>query len=66
MSAIHGKAFIEWLRAGGIIPDRTTRVVIEASVTDAVRVYVEQYGQDGLISVEPPPELRGAVVVMKE
>lgn len=59
---IHGRAFLEWPDAAGIIPSKTTRVVIEASINDAVRIYVEQYGDEGLISVEPPPELRGAEI----
>jgi hypothetical protein len=39
--------------------------VIEADVRSAVRIYIEQYGSSELISVEPPPELRGPQIVVK-
>lgn len=53
-----------WLEAAGIIPSRTRRVVIELVAREPVRVYIEQFGTEGLISVEPPPELRGAEITI--
>jgi len=61
---IHGQQFLDWLRASGIIPESTRRVVIDAKVGEVVRMYCEQYGSDALISVEPPSELRGAMVTI--
>lgn len=66
MPPIHGQQFLDWLKAADIIPARTSRVVIEASCRDVVRIYCEQFGTEEMISIEPPPELRGAKVVVKE
>jgi hypothetical protein len=61
---IHGRQFLQWLHEQGIIPGWTTRVVIEASATSIVKVYVESVGTEGLVRVVAPPELKGAEVVV--
>ena len=61
---IHGKQFLNWLKAAGVVPERTIRVVIEASVRGAVCIYAELYGSEGMVEVDPPEMLRGAEVVM--
>jgi hypothetical protein len=65
MSKLHSQAFLDWLKGAGIIPERTRRVVIEATVNELVKIYIEQVGTDELISVEPPPELCGPQIVVK-
>lgn len=57
-----GRDFLSWLAKAGIVPELTRRVVIEASVGDAVRIYAELYGSGEMLSVEPPDALRGAVI----
>ena len=61
---IHSKAFLEWLERFGLIPENTRRVVIEASVDSAVMIYAELFGTSPMVEVDPPPELRGARVVV--
>jgi hypothetical protein len=50
---ILGMKFLEALRDAGIISegDYISRVVIDAGVRDAVKVYVERYGDDRLLQV---------------
>lgn len=65
-TAIHGKDFLDWLERGGITPANTRRVVIDAQVGHATLIYVEGMGSRGMIDVDPPAELRGAVVRVVE
>jgi len=64
IGAIPGKEFIKWLEDAGIIADgaRVARVVIDARAMRPIMVYVEMLGSDKMISVAPPPELRGATI----
>lgn len=48
------QALVDWLRRAGIPVDEVRRVIIDAKVDDAVRVYIEQYGTDRMFKVEPP------------
>lgn len=48
---IHGKDFLGDLIDRGIIPDSAFRVVIEANLHDAVRLYVARYGEEDLLKV---------------
>lgn len=59
---IPGKVFVEWLRAAGIVGERVYRVVIDASVRDVVKVYVEQYGTDLIMKAGIPPEIMDAPI----
>lgn len=61
---IHGRYFLQWLIDNQVVPERTRRVVIEADIGSAVRIYVETWGTESLISVTPPPELKGAQVLI--
>lgn len=54
---IAGKEFLGWLRNAGIIPERTSRVVIDAGADGAVLMYITMYGDESLLSVKPPPAL---------
>ncbi len=60
---IHGREFLNWLAADGIIPNECTRVVIDASHDSPVEMYIEKYGTTGLIEVKPPGELRTAIKI---
>jgi len=55
MSIIHSKAFIDALLASGVVTkeERARRVVIDASIGDAVILYVERYGDSRLLEVIP-------------
>lgn len=62
MTPIYGKEFVEWLRLGGIIPENARRVVIDASVSEATKIYVESFASHAMIEVDIPAELRVAKV----
>lgn len=64
MKTIPGKAFLDWLKREGIVPENTRRVVIDAEANSPIIIYVEMYGGDKLIEVEPPPELRVGVKIV--
>lgn len=64
--AVHGKEFLDWLRTGGIIPENTRRVVIDASVNSATMIYVETFASRKMIEVDVPDEFRGARVQVVE
>lgn len=55
MSVIHGTKFIEALLESGVIAkdERVRRIVIDASATEAVVMYVERYGDSRLLEVIP-------------
>lgn len=57
---ITSDAFISWLRNAGVVTDLARRVVIDSRIGEAVIIYVEQYGTEGLINGLPPPELLSA------
>jgi len=57
-----GKDVMEWLRTMGIVSDLTRRVVIDAVAGEPVKIYVELYGSEEMLAVEPPAALRGAVI----
>ena len=59
-----GRDFLEWLSDAGIVPPTATRVVIEASLVDIVRIYVETYGTEGLVRVLKPKEMVGQAMVL--
>lgn len=63
---ISGRAFLLWLIDNGVIPDRSRRVVIDASYDSIVAIYVETVGTEKLIKVEVPTELVGATKVILE
>lgn len=54
--------FVRWLKLAGIDSELTRRIVIEVPLGGLVTIYVELYGSEKMLSVEPPEELRGAVV----
>ncbi len=54
--------FVRWLKLAGIDSELVKRVVIEISAREPVMIFVELYGSEKMLSVEPPEELRGAVV----
>lgn len=60
MRPIHGKDFLAWLQRGGLVPENTRRVVIEASVDRSTVIYVETFASHSMIEVEIPTELRVA------
>lgn len=49
-------------RTLGVIEAHTRRVVITASVEEPVVIYVEKYGDERMLHVDVPTELRTAVV----
>ena len=52
---ITGMAFVEHLCAGlEIDPAMVGRIVIDANVNDAVKVWILAYGREGLLTIEPP------------
>lgn len=53
MATLHGRAFLDWLKAAGLVPERTRRVVIEASVDSVVLIHAELHGQAEMIMVNP-------------
>lgn len=57
-----GRDLIQWLAAAGIDVDSAYRVVIDAKASDIVRIYVERFGDERMISVKPP-DLAGAEVI---
>ena len=61
---IAGKEFVKWLEDAGIVPERTSRVVIDAACDGVVHIYVAMYGDESLISVKPPPALDVEVMVV--
>jgi len=61
---VKSDAFLNWLRAEGIIPENCRRVVIDATAGSVVLVYAELFGSSALIAVKPPPELRVDVVIV--
>lgn len=64
MKTIPGQTFLDWLKREGIVPENTRRVVIDAEANNPIIIYVEMYGGDKLIEVEPPPELRVGVKIV--
>jgi hypothetical protein len=63
---IIGKAYLDWLKGFGIIPEESRRVVIDIVADEAIIIYVEKYGTKKLLAVEPPPELFAATVITTE
>ena len=51
---VAGKEFVKWLENAGIIPERTSRVVIDAACDDVIHIYVAMHADESLISVKPP------------
>jgi hypothetical protein len=37
-----------------INPQRVRRVIIDATVAEPVIMYIEQYGDDGILALQPP------------
>lgn len=52
-SPIHGRALMGAMIEAGIINDWAQRVVIDVSLTDVPRIYVEQIGSKTLVDVLP-------------
>lgn len=65
-SAITGRTFLQWLIDNGVVPDRTRRVVIDASYNSFVSIYIETFGTEKLIKVGVPSELLTATKVILE
>ena len=61
-----GMDFLQWLQEVGIVPEGSDarRVVIDAEVGKVVKVYVEMFGTEDILNVEPPPSLTGAKVTI--
>ena len=60
------KRVADWLEKIGIVPNMTSRVVIDIPANGAVRVYIEQFGDSSMFEVEPPPELTTAIKIKQE
>lgn len=53
---IHSKEFIAYLENLGVIPHRTRRVIIDADANKTIiKVYVEMYGDEGILKLEGLP-----------
>lgn len=53
---IRGNPFLERLCAAlGLDPAKTRRIVLDVSVSDAITVYTEQYGDEQLLDLDLPP-----------
>lgn len=59
---VRGHELIEELVKAGVVPEDTTRVVIDAAGREAVKVYAELIGNDSLIRVLAQKPLGGAEV----
>ncbi len=62
----HSKELHEWLKRCGISCDMASRVVIDIKVNSVVKIYIEQYGSDQLLMVNPPDFSRAKVEVLKK
>lgn len=60
---ITGSGLVQWLRDTGLIAEgqHAFRVLIDIKVDDVVRVYVEEFGSDQILKVDPP-DLKSAEV----
>jgi hypothetical protein len=48
------KELFEWLKASGLVIDKTRRVIIDICVGQPTRVYVEGYGSTKMLQFAPP------------
>lgn len=48
-------------KSQGIQWDRTTRIIIDAQMGEPVRMYVTQFGDDRVLSLQPPEVLPAVV-----
>ncbi len=44
----------KWAKAVGITNKHITRIVVDMTLNDVVKVYVEQLGDEQMIAVDPP------------
>lgn len=60
-----GNDFLMALRDAGILQpdDKTKRVVIDASVDAAVKIYIENYGDERLLEITTHPSLQIATKI---
>ena len=58
-----GDDFLKWLRDQGLITDSVRRVVIDAKVNEAVKMYVEQFGSRRMIEVSVPTNIFDAIKI---
>ena len=63
-SIITGNALLKALHEAGIIPAETHRIVIDATVNEAVIIYVEQFGTEELVKLIAP-NIEGAKIIME-
>ena len=54
---------IEWMKSAGIDPDKTYRVVIDMTVGEPVRVFIQQYATSETLNIETLPDLSQAVII---
>jgi hypothetical protein len=68
MATGNDKQIHEWLKRAKIYTDgqAVRRVVIDIAVEEPVRVYVEQYGTDALLDVQPPDMSGAKVAILKK
>lgn len=57
-------AFLAWLEKLGVPTKETRRVVIDAEVNHALKVYVELYGDRAAFQDEPPAVMLDAGIVV--
>ena len=61
---VTGREFLMALERAGVlqVEDRTRRAVIDASIDDALVIYVENFGDERVLEVTTHPDLRVATV----
>jgi hypothetical protein len=65
MAIKHGKSFLEMLHEQGIISKNVRRVIIDASVDEALKLYIEEYGDERMLHLDVMPELEAAVTMVE-
>jgi hypothetical protein len=52
---ITGSRFVQkWAEALGVEPNETARIVIDARPGEVLRVYVEKFGTERMLHIDPP------------
>ncbi|HUW10715.1 MAG TPA: hypothetical protein VM537_13370 [Anaerolineae bacterium] len=62
---VTGRQFLLALERAGVlqVEDKTTRVVIDAKVDEALMIYIENFGDERVLEVATHPDLKIAVKV---
>ena len=60
----HDPDFLAWVEKLGVPTKETRRIVIDAEVGHALKVYVELYGDRAAFQGEPPPVMLDARIVV--